>query len=106
MKIYTVDDIISTSVEYERRDWWPACERLGRPVSEFRYSKAKALCFTTKDGKYTTGSPNSDDFSYWRATSEPNGHLGNLGYDYVFGCPDGLAKAVEVLNKNLEDSNV
>jgi hypothetical protein len=99
MKEYTPEDIHVTPVEYERREWWPACPRLGREVSEFRYFKAQALCFTTKDGLYTTGKPNSDDMSYWHESSDPNGRLGNIATDYVFGCTGGLESAVKKLNE-------
>jgi len=106
MAEYTADDIVTTEVEYERREWWPANVELGRPVSEYRYSPAKALCFSTKDGKYTTGAPESDDFSYWRKTAEPRSRIGSIAFDYVFGCASGLEGAVERLNELVKEYNL
>jgi hypothetical protein len=103
MSEYTVDDIITTEVAYERREWWPDCARLGRLISEFRYFQDKALCFSTKDGKYTTGAPDIDSGSYWYETVEPRVRLGTYAYDYVFGCTSGLEGAVERLNKLVKE---
>jgi hypothetical protein len=105
MSEYTVDDIITTEVESEQRKWWPASENLGRPASEYRYSIVKALSFTTKDGKYTTGIPDTDGFSYWRVLKDPDLQirLGRASYDYVFGCMSGLESAVNKLNELIKE---
>ena len=93
--MYTIKDIVVTNAHYTTRKWYHG--RNGNP-SEFQYGKSTALCFTTKDGKYTTGTPDSDGYSYWQIVS--NGvRIGNTSYDYIFGCDKGLAGAVEVLNK-------
>lgn len=103
MANYTVDNLIITEVEYERRTWWPASLPLGRTVSEFKYTKAKALMFTTKDGKYTTGSPDPDDFSMWRETVEPRCPLGYSATDYVFGAMGGVELAISKLNQLIKE---
>jgi hypothetical protein len=102
MAEYTVEDLDSTEVEYERREWLPACPEHGREVSEYRYFKSKALCFTTKDGKYTTGKPDSDDYSYWHETKEPHIRLGMIATDYVFGSAYGKEPAVKKLNEMIK----
>ena len=56
MRDYTVDDLVVSEVEYDYR------MKVSTP-SLWKYSKAKAACFTTKDGKYTTGVPDSDGYS-------------------------------------------
>lgn len=82
MEPYTTNDIAYKEVLYDHRTWWPQC-CTGKP-SDWKYTKAKALCFYTKDGKYTTGAPDSDDCSYWREVSRPFS-MGRTSTDYVFG---------------------
>jgi hypothetical protein len=94
--MYTIEDIVVTKAPYTTRKWYHGSN--GNP-SEFRYGKSTtALCFTTKDGKYTTGTPDSDGYSYWQSVSDGI-RIGHTSTDYVFGCDAGLYGAVEKLNK-------
>jgi hypothetical protein len=100
MTPYTVNDLIASEVEYDHRDW--IISSLVGP-SAWKYSKVKAVCFTTKDGKYTTGTPDSDDFSYWR---DANGiRLGKTSVDFVFGTFGNEQRVVDNLNKLLQQGH-
>ena len=75
--MYTTDDIEMETVEYE-------VERWNSSKSRYDYSKAQAICFKTKDGKYTTGKPDGQSFSYWHDKWDGT-RLGNPLTDYVLG---------------------
>ena len=92
-KTYSREDIVCDFVSYDRKEYF--IDQNGQ--SQFRFVKDRALCFMTKDGKYTTGKPDSNDFSYWHQTSD-NMMLGSTSCDYVFGCESGIDFAIRKLN--------
>jgi hypothetical protein len=101
--MYTVEDIEYVEVEFDYRSWWPQAAT-GKP-SEWRYTKDKALKFSTKDGKYHTGIPDSDGYSIWHEGNTP---LGSISTDYVLGtlvC-DNLKHVTDKLNKLIAHYNL
>ena len=69
-------------------------------IDDYSISDIKLInnSFKTNDDKFFT-KEESDGYSYWYESTNPEYYIGHRSFDYVFAVPNGIESAVKILNK-------